>query len=93
MTTAWIKTAGALVLAGFTMASAAQAQQGTGPVATACKDAAAKFCADIPHGQGRVRSCLEANKDKVAATCQEALATHGPAKGTGQGQGQGQGKQ
>lgn len=65
--------------------TAAAAQ--SGPVANACKDEIAKYCADKNHGSGEVRSCLEDNKDKVAAPCKTALET------TGGGRGQGQGRQ
>ncbi len=48
-----------------------------GPVATACKDDIPKLCAGNEHGQGNVRACLEANKDKVSAACKTALETTG----------------
>ena len=51
---------------------------GQGPVASACVDDIAKFCADKEHGQGKVRACLEANKDKVSEACKTALDTTGP---------------
>jgi hypothetical protein len=54
---------------------AAWAQQG--PVATECKDDIAAFCAGKKHGQGEVRACLEANKDKASAACKTALETTG----------------
>lgn len=53
----------------------AWAQQG--PVATACKDDIPKYCAVKEHGQGEVRACLEANKDKVTTACKAALDTTG----------------
>ncbi|MEZ5817390.1 MAG: cysteine rich repeat-containing protein [Hyphomicrobiaceae bacterium] len=56
----------------------------SGPVATACKDDIAKLCAGKKHN-GEVRSCLEANKAKVAAACKTALDTTGPGKGAGKG--------
>lgn len=55
------------------------AQQG--PVASACTEDIQKFCADKQHGQGQVRTCLEANKDKVSDGCKAALDTTGPGKG------------
>lgn len=54
----------------------------TGPVATACKDDIAKFCAGKAH-DGKVRSCLENNYDKVAAACKTALDTTGGGRGKG----------
>jgi Cysteine rich repeat len=61
------------------MAWPALAQQG--PVAAACTEDMQKFCADKQHGQGQVRACLEANKDKVSVDCKTALDTTGPGKG------------
>jgi hypothetical protein len=55
----------------------------TGPIATACKDDIPKYCAGKKHGQGEVRACLEANKDKVSAACKKALDTTGPGRGQG----------
>lgn len=57
------------------LATGSWAQQG--PVATACKDDIPKFCAGKEHGQGEVRGCLEANKDKVSQACKTALETTG----------------
>jgi hypothetical protein len=57
------------------LATGSWAQQG--PVASACKDDIPKFCAGKEHGQGEVRACLEANKDKVSAACKTALETTG----------------
>ncbi len=55
----------------------AQQGEGRGPVAQACAEDIGKFCEGIAHGGGKVRACLESNKDKVSAACQTALATHG----------------
>lgn len=59
------------------MGSAASAFAQPGPVAIACKDDIPKHCAGKEHGQGEVRACLEANKDKVSNACREALETTG----------------
>jgi len=50
---------------------------GTGPVARACVTDIQQYCAGLEHGQGEIRDCLEANKDKVSAQCREALETTG----------------
>lgn len=73
-----------LAAAAATLALANMAAAQGGPVATACKDDIPKFCAGKEHGQGEVRACLEANKDKVSAACKTALDTTGPGKGQGQ---------
>lgn len=75
-------TAAALAFA-LGSATSANAQQGQGPVAQACAADIGKFCEGIEHGGGKVRACLEANKDKVTAACQAALASHGPGRGMG----------
>ena len=69
----------ALTLAG----GGAFAQQGAGPVATACKDDLAKLCAGKSHENREARSCLEANKAKVTAACKTALETTGGGQGKG----------
>ena len=70
-------------LAAIAFGSPVFAQQG--PVAMACKDDIAKYCAGKEHGKGEVRACLEAAKDRVTDECKTALDTTGPGKGTGQG--------
>jgi len=67
----------ALAVLGFAGAAAAN----EGPVATACKDEIAKYCADKEHGHGDVRACLEAQKEKLSKECKTALDTTGPGKG------------
>ena len=46
----------------------------------ACKGDADKLCASEPRGHGKIRACLEANKDKLSPDCKTALETAGPAK-------------
>ncbi|MEQ1715359.1 MAG: cysteine rich repeat-containing protein [Hyphomicrobium sp.] len=77
-----VKTLATVLLASTVLTAGVSAQQG--PVATACKDDISKHCAGKEHGQGEVRACLEANKDKVSAACKTALDTTGPGKGMGQ---------
>lgn len=82
MTYKRLKAIAVATLASLALTSAVSAQGG--PVAAACKDDIPKFCAGKEHGQGDVRACLEANKDKVSAACKTALETTGPGKGQGQ---------
>lgn len=72
-------------VATITVASSAVAQPapGTGPVAAACQDDIAKYCSDKSHGNREVRTCLEANKEKVTAACKTALETTGGGRGMG----------
>lgn len=74
-----------IIVAVITTLAATSAFAQDGPVATACKDDIPKYCAGKEHGQGEVRACLVANKDKVSAACKTALDTTGPGQGTGQG--------
>lgn len=86
-----MKTALGAVMATIALAGVASAQGqgpvGQGPVAQSCGDDIAKFCAGKAHGGGVVRSCLEANKDKVSAACKTALDSTGPGRGMGGGMG------
>jgi hypothetical protein len=59
------------VLAAASFSPAAYAQ-GKGRLA-ACKDDIAKLCANEPKGQGKIKACLQTNKDKVSADCKTAL--------------------
>jgi hypothetical protein len=70
-----VKTMVVTIAASAALITGALAQQG--PVATACKEDIPKFCSGKEHGQGEVRACLEANKDKVSAACRAALETTG----------------
>ncbi len=47
--------------------------EGRGHRLAACKPDIDKYCAAEPRGKGRVRACLEANKDKLAPECKAAL--------------------
>jgi hypothetical protein len=73
----------ALAVAAFATGAAAQRGDGSGPVAAACQDDIAKYCSDKSHGDRSVRTCLEANKDKVAQACRTALDTTGGGRGQG----------
>lgn len=77
MNTQWTRIAAAGAWA--VLASGAWAQEG--PVATACKEDIPTFYAGKEHGQGEVRACLEASKEKVSTACKTALETTGPGQG------------
>jgi hypothetical protein len=76
----WKMTLGAAAMVAL-LGGSAFAQQGSGPVATACADDLAKYCAGKSHGNREARTCLEANKAKVSAACKTALDTTGGGKG------------
>jgi hypothetical protein len=71
------KTATAVILAAAAMLasagpSAAQGM-GRGPVASACAAEINRYCANLSHGGGAVRACLQAKRGKLSATCRNAL--------------------
>lgn len=68
------------LLTSISFSSVGWTQQG--PVAAACKEDIAKYCAEKEHGRGEVRGCLEANKDALSADCKTALDN--TSKGMGQ---------
>ncbi len=67
-----IRIAVATLLTGAFLGSPAFAQE-KGHRLAACKPDIDKFCASEPRGKGKVRACLEANKDKLAPECKTAL--------------------
>lgn len=75
-----------IAFVGLFTATAAMAQNG--PVATACQEDIAKYCAGKEHGNRELRTCLESNKSTVSAACKAALDSTGGGRGEGQGQGQ-----
>ena len=85
-----MKRAIVLAIAAIAFAAPSVAATQTGPVATACKDDIAQYCAGKPH-TGETRACLEANKDKVSPECKSALETTGHGKRMGKGKGKGKG--
>ena len=60
------------------LASPALAQKG--PVAKVCAADIQKFCAGKSHGTAQIRTCLEANREKVTAECRTALDNTGPGR-------------
>lgn len=88
-----ILTPAAVMCAALLMAAPAGAQgfgqgggQGNGPVGKMCASELAKYCAGVPHGAGKARACLDANRDKVSDNCRWALDNTGAGRGMGRGQ-------
>ncbi len=75
-----IGIAAATLFVGAILGSPAMAQD-RGHRLAACKPDIEKYCASEPRGKGRIRACLEANKDKVAPECKTALEAAAPAQG------------
>ncbi len=76
-----IRIAAVTLLTFVVLGSPAFAQE-KGRRLAACKADVDKFCASEPRGQGKIRACLEANKDKLAPECKTALENAG--QGIGQ---------
>lgn len=55
----------------------------TGLVAAQCAQDIQTYCSGKSHGSRQIRTCLEANHDKVSAQCRQALDTTGPGQGKG----------
>lgn len=51
---------------------------GTGPVARLCMTEVGKFCAEVEHKNGQVRTCLESHRSELGEACTAALDTTGP---------------
>ncbi len=43
------------------------------PVLKACKPDIARFCSNVPPGEGRVKACMKAHLPELSAPCKEAL--------------------
>lgn len=52
--------------------------RGTGPVATLCMNDIAKFCPEVEHAFGKVRTCLASHKGELGKSCVIALENTGP---------------
>jgi hypothetical protein len=52
--------------------------RGTGPVATLCMSEIAKFCPEVEHAFGQVRTCLSAHSGELGEACTVALDNTGP---------------
>ena len=79
--TAMIIAAAATLLAAT---GTAQAQRmgrgmgtGSGPVASACAMEINRYCSNMRHGGGAVRSCLAARRTKLSRNCRWALNNTG----------------
>jgi hypothetical protein len=72
--------AAAIILTAATLASAGTAAaqgRGGGIVASACAAEINRYCANVSHGSGAVRACLDARRGKLSARCRNALGSTG----------------
>jgi Cysteine rich repeat len=70
----------AALFAGVMLGLPAAAQEKAHRLA-ACKSDIEKYCASEPRGKGKIRACLEANKDKLVPECKTALEASTSAQG------------
>ena len=80
----YIAAAAALILCAPLAAFAADSAATTAPAAgaaskprwSACTAEVQKFCANIEHGKGKIRSCLEGHATELSGTCKTRMAEH-----------------
>ena len=56
-----------------TSGAMAQMRPGARAVLQACKPDIARFCSQVPPGQGRVRACMKEHIHELSEPCKEAL--------------------
>jgi hypothetical protein len=64
----------AVLFAGALVAAAGAGARRGGP----CADDAARLCAHVPSGDGRVAACLRAHEQDLSVACRNALARMRP---------------
>jgi hypothetical protein len=62
----------ALVLSASS-ASAQQMRPGARAVLQACKPDMARFCSQVPPGQGRIKACMKEHLPELSEPCKEGL--------------------
>jgi hypothetical protein len=67
-----------VALVGGSLPALAQSQhQGTPQERAACAPAVRKFCKSANEDAMRVLACLQANRGKIGAACNQVLVSHG----------------
>ena len=56
-----------------TSGAMAQMRPGTRAVLQACKPDIARFCSQVPPGQGRIKACMKEHIQELSEPCQEGL--------------------
>ncbi len=66
----------AVIAATFLLSGAVAFAQAPGPVHVreACRADIATLCQGIQPGEGRIRACLRANRDRLSESCKSAIA-------------------
>ena len=67
-----VLAAGAILLLS-TSTAMAQMRPGARAVLQACKPDIARFCSQVPPGQGRIKACMKEHIHELSEPCKEAL--------------------
>jgi hypothetical protein len=67
-----ILIAGAILLLSAS-AAMAQMRPGARAVLQACKPDIARFCSQVPPGQGRIKACMKEHIQELSEPCKEGL--------------------
>jgi len=65
-------TIGAILLL-FSSEAMAQMRPGARAVLQACKPDIARFCSQVPPGQGRIKACMKEHLPELSEPCKEGL--------------------
>ena len=63
----------AIILLLFTSGAMAQMRSGARAVLQACKPDIARFCSQVPPGQGRIKACMKEHLQELSEPCKEGL--------------------
>jgi len=63
----------AVILLLFTSGAMAQMRPGARAVLQACKPDIARFCSQVPSGQGRIKACMKEHLQELSEPCKEGL--------------------
>ena len=63
----------AVILLLFTSGAMAQMRPGARAVLQACKPDFARFCSQVPPGQGRIKACMKEHLQELSEPCKEGL--------------------
>jgi hypothetical protein len=67
-----ILAVGAILLV-FTSGAMAQMRPGARAVLQACKPDIARFCSQVPPGEGRIKACMKEHLHELSEPCKEGL--------------------
>jgi hypothetical protein len=61
------------ILLPFSSGAMAQMRPGARAVLQACKPDIARFCGQVPPGQGRIKACMKEHLPELSEPCKEGL--------------------